>query len=113
MAGVESLEDTRIGKVNGSPVAVIGVSPNSIITGGGTIWMLGTDGLKDAKLAVLRHSRAWTQSMLQKYGELSNYVDARNEVSIRWLKWLGFTVDEAKPYGKSQLPFHRFHMRVE
>lgn len=43
---------------------------------------------------------------------LTNYVDARNAVSIRWLRWLGFEIEPAAPFGIHGLPFHRFSMRV-
>lgn len=110
LAGVEKQEDCYIGKWDEEPVAVMGVVPRSLITGGGTIWMLGTDGINRHKIAFLKHGRRWVESMLQKYGELSNYVDARNTVSINWLKWLGFKIEDPQPYGVKQLPFHPFHM---
>ena len=39
-----------------------------------------------------------------------NYVDARHTDAIRWLKWLGFTLHPATPYGPFDLPFHKFTM---
>jgi hypothetical protein len=46
------------------------------------------------------------------FPEMRNYVDARHARSIRWLKWLGFTIEEARPMGFAGLPFHPFGMRV-
>ncbi len=49
--------------------------------------------------------------MLDLFPHLQNYVDARNEISIRWLKWLGFRFDpKPVPYGIWGLPFLRFQM---
>ena len=40
-------------------------------------------------------------------------VDADNDVSIAWLKWLGFAFeDEPMPYGILQRPFLKFSMGV-
>lgn len=58
----------------------------------------------------LRGSKAVLLEMLQRHQVLVNYVDARNVSAIRWLAWLGFTIDSAVPYGVQGLPFHKFHM---
>lgn len=102
--------ETRVGIANGDPICLFGVTPKSVIGGGGTPWMVSTEDIKRHKVVFLRHSSAWVRSMRQKYGHLSNYVDDRNTVSKRWLRWLGFEFEEPAPYGVSQLPFRRFHL---
>jgi len=32
--------------------------------------------------------------------------------SIAWLRWLGFEVKDAEPYGWLGMPFHRFQMET-
>lgn len=92
------------------PVGMFGVTPLSCIGRHGSPWLLGTDELA-------RHSRSFLKGCLRHFPEvtngfefLENYVDARNTVSIRWLKWLGFVIMEPEPYGPFKLPFHRFYM---
>jgi hypothetical protein len=49
--------------------------------------------------------------MLDLYPHLENYVDVRNELSIKWLRWLGFQFDpQPIPYGVWEMPFFRFRM---
>ena len=52
------------------------------------------------------------KDITKDYSLLINFVDARHGVAIRWLKWLGFKVFPAKPFGPDKLPFHRFEMRT-
>lgn len=103
-------EDTRVGVANGEIVCLFGVEPQSVIGRGGTPWMVSTDAILKHKVVFLKHSRLWIEAMRQKYGHLTNFVDDRNTVSKRWLKWLGFEFDEPKPYGVQQLPFRRFSL---
>jgi hypothetical protein len=59
---------------------------------------------------VLRYSQRYLALARAPFARLSNYVDARNHISRRWLAWLGFTLEPPAPYGVARLPFHKFHM---
>ena len=102
-------DDTLVGKVDGRPVCLFGVTPRTLIGNGGVIWLVGTDDLVFHKIAFLKRNKPWVELMLRKYGTLENYVDVRNRVAIRWLGWLGFEFDEPEPYGVMRKPFMRFH----
>ncbi|WP_027859251.1 hypothetical protein [Marinobacterium jannaschii] len=106
--GIKRSTPAMTGLVDGRPVAMFGVAPMSVMTGVGAPWLLGTDEVDQVSLSFLKHSRAMVTQWKQDHALLYNYVDARNAASIRWLKWLGFTIQEARPYGALQLPFHRF-----
>lgn len=84
-----------------------------IISSGSTglPWMLTTDVIETVWLPFARESRRIVRAMSKSYSLLTNHVDARNTVSIEWLKWCGFTMEDAKPYGIFGLPYHRFEMR--
>jgi hypothetical protein len=90
------------------PVCVFGVATWSLVAGVGIPWMVGTDQLPRHSRALLRTSRPAVELMHARFPELVNYVDARNVAAIRWLRWLGFKVEPAAPYGVAGLPFHRF-----
>lgn len=70
------------------PVLMFGVAPG-IEPGHGIIWLLSTDELLDMKKSFLRHSKEWLETLGLGYSYLSNVVDARNTVHVRWLKWMG------------------------
>lgn len=77
----------------------------------GSPWLLATPALEDSGMTFLRQSRSYVQKMLRNHSFLENWVDARNLVSIKWLKWCGFEFDEPRPFGVEQRPFLRFEMR--
>ena len=92
----------------GMPLAAVGDALAGI--GIGVPWMVTTDHIASDPRGFLRASKAVLAEMLQRHHQLINYVDARNVAAVRWLAWLGFTIDEAVPYGPQGLPFHKFHM---
>lgn len=98
--------------VDGSVVCIFGVVPVSILGGRGSPWLIGTDLLERHALIFLRQSRACIAQWSQEYALLSNYVDARNTAAMRYLRWLGFTLAPAAPFGPLGLPFHRFIMET-
>lgn len=98
------------GLVDGKVVTIFGVAPKSMIGGAGIPWLVATDELEKYQFAFLRRCSKGVNAMLSVYPYLENYVDERNHVAKSWLHWLGFTIEEPKPYGIQHLPFHRFHM---
>lgn len=82
------------GLVDGEPVCMFGVGPISILGGRGAPWLLGTDKIERWPRTFLRRCRRCVKAMLTVYPTLENFVDDRNEVSKRWLRWLGFEMGQ-------------------
>lgn len=89
----------------GEPIAVFGAAP-SPLPGVGIVWMLGTDGVARAGRSIARQTAPLLDEMHTAYPVLWNYIDARNSVSLRWLRWVGFELlgDHRSPSG------HLFHI---
>jgi len=99
------------GLVDERPVCMFGVSPIDILGGVGSPWLLGTGEIRKHAKTFLKLNRVYVPKMLELFPHLINYVDARHEVAIRWLKWLGFRFDpEPIPYGMWEMDFYRFWM---
>lgn len=98
------------GFVDDEIILMWGISPAE--HGFGAIWMLASDDLEKHRLAFLRRSKVFVNCARSCYSGLGNFVDARNTTSIQWLRWLGFTIGDAKPHGPFDLPFHPFWMRA-
>ena len=98
---------------DGKVVAMFGISQCSMLGAKdvGVPWLLGGDGLEHNGKVLLRVSRHFINEASRQFEMLGNFVDARHTVAIRWLEWLGFTMERAKPYGFAGLPFHRFELR--
>lgn len=93
------------------PVCMFGVAPASLLGSKGIPWMIGTVDLEQYQFMFLRRSKAQLRKALLQYAELENYVDARNALAQRWLRWMGFALDtDAVPYGPDKMPFIRFRM---
>ena len=95
------------GFVDDELVCIFGVGG---LYGVGIPYMIGTDNLMRHRKSFLVYSRGFIDKMKRRYSYMTNFVDARNVASIAWLKWLGFSIDYAVPFGFLGLPFHRFHM---
>lgn len=97
---------------NGKPIAVMGVTPISIIRGAGSPWMLGTSECDKSFVRFTALSRVYIPAMLSLFPTLENMVDVRNVKSIRWLKRLGFEFRDAIAHPYSGSLFYPFEMRA-
>ena len=74
--------------------------------------MVGTDAIDRHAFAFIKGSRSAIRTLFAQWGRLYNLVDARNTRAVRWLRFLGFTIEKPIPYGVENLPFHPFHLEV-
>ena len=92
--------------VDHKPVAVLGVVPNGDV---GFVWLMATPDLQKIGVPFLRECMRVVQLYNDRYLVLSNFVDARNKLHIRWLRWCGFKfINKHKRYGVAQIPFYEF-----
>lgn len=99
------------GTADGEPFCMFGVASASLLGGHGVPWLLGSDLVVVHQRTFLRRNRGYIRQMQAAFPLLRNYTDARNTVSHRWLRWLGFDIGPAEPYGPFGLPFHPFELR--
>jgi hypothetical protein len=94
---------------HGAPLAIWGVGPLSAIAGRGCPWLLASEAFEVLpRASVARLSLAWLARVNTLYPRLENHVDARHVKAVRWLAWLGFTIESPLPWGVERRPFHRF-----
>jgi len=93
---------------NGQPIAMFGVVPKGLVGKSGTIWMLATDAIEKIKYKFLKYNRKFIGGILEQYPYLHNFVDARNQRSINWLRFCGAEIDPPEPYGAERQPFCYF-----
>lgn len=79
----------------------------SLLTLTGSPWLLGTPAIYKVRRAFLRHSRPYVELMQARFPRLENHVHAENRLSLRWLAWCGFTVEET-PTLMGGEPFYFF-----
>lgn len=93
-----------------NPVALFGLNVSETCeVAPVAIWLLGTPGLSWVKIPFLRQCRGWLDTLQETHPLLYNYVDARNTLHIKWLRWLGFTfIRRIDHHGMQRLPFYEF-----
>lgn len=109
LTSLEVSKDPQVGLADERPVCVFGVGEWSVLSLKGIPWLLATDELPSHARHFLRESKNYMREVKTRYRLLENYVDARNVQAVKWLRWLEFTMEPAKPFGPDRLPFHRFH----
>lgn len=97
--------------LDGQPEVMFGVADLNILTGLGAPWLLGTDAVERNYRQFLRRSLSWREQLSERYDVLRNFVDDRNEVSKRWLAWMGFTLFDPIPVGVNGEMFRMFELR--
>jgi len=110
---VERSDRAWAGVADGELACLFGVVPLSLIGVSGIPWLIGSEAVTTYGRAFLRRNRAYVAEMLQADPVLMNVVDARTAVSIRWLRWLGFTMGSPAPMGVHGEPFLPFRMEAQ
>ena len=87
---------------------MFGVAPVSVLGGVGSPWLIGTGAIADVSRQFVRECRGYVDQMHNVYPELVNFVDTRNAASIRWLRWLGFEIQDPVEFGINGEMFHPF-----
>lgn len=97
--------------VDGQPEFMWGVADLNVLTGTGAPWLLGSDAVERNFRLFLRSSIQWREKLSEQYQVLMNFVHDENEVSKRWLSWLGFTLSDPFEMGRDGELFRKFEMR--
>lgn len=92
----------------GVPMVVFGFCKHKTLDGAAVPWLLGTDEVRNNVRLYIRETKEVIRQALKDFDYLINYVHVENKGSIKFLKALGFTLHEPKPYGKLGELFHKF-----
>jgi len=106
--GLNISDHCKIARADGKPLCMFGIGRPTFMSDEGVIWLLGTDLLVDHSIRFLRQCAEEVDIIAKDYRVIYNHCDARNTVTLKWLKWLGFTIENAVPYGIYGLAFHPF-----
>ena len=110
MSSWEISEYTTVLTVNDEACVMLGLVVRDILSGHGIPWVLGTDNSLKHKKGFFTEAPEIINQMLNVCPRLHNYVHSKNRLSIRWLKWAGFTICEPEPYGCEKELFHKFYI---
>ena len=94
--------------IDGAPVAAWGVVADSLMGAVGRPWLLTTVEVERHRRLFLVETRRGWQAMRPMFRRWENCVDDRYGRAMRWLAWLGFTLDAPEPIGAGGLLYRRF-----
>lgn len=98
------------GEIDGVLMGLFGASPVAAVGGIGSPWMICTTDMEKFPKLIHFYGKALVDITQIEYPTLVNFVDARNTISIGWLKRLGFTIHDPEIMGYEKVPFHKFDM---
>ena len=110
MKGWEISNYTTVVTVNDEPCVMIGLAIRDILSGSGVPWLLGTENALKYKRQFITQVPAVISEMLDICPRLYNYVHVKNKVSIKWLKLIGFTLEDPLPCGPNNELFYKFYL---
>lgn len=106
---VEQSLNPRAYVVGGQVVAMFGdIRFNEQI---GVPWLISTNAIEQYRRSFLIECDREVAAMRQRHQVLINYTDARYTKALRWLRWLGFHMHDAIPYGANGELFHPMTLR--
>ena len=89
------------------PVGMAGAVP--VGPSEGVVWMLGTEGIKADRVSFIRQSRGVLNEVCEPFDWVSNCVDKRNTLHLKWLSWLGFSfLREVENFGINKITVYEF-----
>lgn len=106
--GIEISDYSAVITLNGRPCAVIGLNVVNALTGTGVPWMLATYDAVEHRRVFINHSRIGLDWMRQICPNLTNFIHEDNTIGIRWLKWMGFDIEQSQPMGENGAMFRKF-----
>ena len=95
---------------DGTPLVIIGLVKGDLLTGNGTVWMLGSNEALKYRKEFFRQTKPVIDEMLEICPRIGNMVHDKNRISISWLKRIGFIFGEQVELGRDKEIFHRFHI---
>ena len=108
--GIELSQYATVVVIDNEPCAVVGLSIVSAVNGLGVPWLLATESAVRNKRVFVNNAKQGVDDMRTVCPNLVNYVHEDNKLSIRWLKWMGFTIEESQPLGFNGAMFRRFYI---
>jgi len=103
----------RCGLIDGEPVCCFGVIRPVVLTTEGHPWAVASRLVEEKgyRRVFLQQSRRGLAEVVKGYTSICNIIHEENSLAIRWLKWLGFTVSDAR-FDVGGGWFRHFEMKV-
>ncbi len=99
--------------IEGEVAALAGLIYATLLGGEAMPWLMTGAPVERHRKAFMKITWARSREMLARHGTLVCNVHADYARSIRWLRWLGFEIDPARPLGSLGAPFRQATLRAQ
>jgi hypothetical protein len=108
--GWKKLKGARVAYTDdNTPICIFGVYTHGEV---GFIGMLATQDIEKEQRSFLIQGKKWVEAHAKKHKVLMNYIYSKNKKAIKWLEWLGFSVEKHYGLGDSFLKFYKGELNV-
>lgn len=97
--------------VDGQVGCMFGVVVNNLMSGDSYPWFISTALVDEFSFNFAKSCKRLLPELLEAHPNMRGMVDARYQLSLRWLQWLGAEMKDAIPWGANNKPFIPFEMR--
>lgn len=94
---------------NHIPLLVAGIGKYSVFDDFSTIWLASTPHASNHKTTLIRNSKRMLALLNNDNKILGTHIDGELKSTLKWVKLLGFTVDEGEPISPYNHIFHFCH----
>lgn len=108
--GLHNSSECRTVLIDGKPVMMFGINQYEDDEDIGIPWALGTNDVKRIPYRFVKGSKEVVRGWSEQYRLLTNVVALHNQISINWLKALGFWIYFDRKYDQSGITFVPFVM---
>lgn len=84
------------GYIDDQIVCMWGIDRGSMLTNSAFIWLVTCQGVDEHSFIFVRHSQKRLEDLKKRYSFIHGIVQADNEQSVRWLRWLGFQLGDVE-----------------
>lgn len=92
-------QDKIIVFVDDKPTCLLGVINST------EVWLFFSKSIDVLPLSFFKQSKKF----IAKYDHLQGHIYSENIFALQWAKFMGFVIEEAKPYGVFGKLFHKFY----
>ena len=104
-----SSRETWTVRLNGEVAAMYGVALTpygTALTPVAVAWLLTTTAVDRHPVTFFKESKRIVKELAERYGVLTNFVDARYGKALNWARRLGFDVQQVITFGRNGEPFN-------
>lgn len=93
---------------------LFGIVPDSLTALSGQPWLLTAADMPPCRTTMARATRQYLPYVRQRFTRVHGFVYEHNAVSIRWLKWLGYTLaPEPTRLGSTEHRYYAFEWNAD